>query len=93
MGDPDLQATLNQINDRLDYIESHIVAMSQAGARLAYVPMGRAERTPTDPSNVPAEVADLIRAGKRKDAFVRYRELTGADVAQARAALDVLSEA
>ncbi len=40
MDEDDVQAALNQINARLDYIEGHIVDMSRAGARLAYVPMG-----------------------------------------------------
>ena len=86
----DLQAELNQMNERLDYIEEHIVAMSKAGARLIYVPMGRADHRPTDPGHVPPEVVELVRAGKRKDAIVRYRGLTGADVEQAKAVVDAL---
>jgi hypothetical protein len=91
MDDSDIQATLNQINERLDYIEDHIVAMSQGGARQIYVPMGRADRRPTDPDVVPPEIADLVRAGKRKEAIVRYRELTGADVQHAQSVVNGLS--
>jgi hypothetical protein len=91
MDDGAFQAALNQINERLDYIEDHIVSMSHAGARLIYVPMGRAEHRPTDPSDVPDEVVELARAGKRKDAIVRYRALTGADVQQAQTVVDGLS--
>jgi hypothetical protein len=90
MDDGEVQAALNQINERLDYIEDHIVRMSQAGARLLYVPMGRADQRPPDPGNVPPEVVELARAGKRKDAIVRYRALTGADPAQATAVVDGL---
>lgn len=86
--DDDLQAAVDQINMRLDYIEDHIVAMSQAGSRLIYIPMGRATYRPTDLGHVPPEVVDLARAGKRKDAIIKYRELTGADVEQAKTAVD-----
>jgi len=68
-----------------------ILEMSKWGARRPFVPMGRADHTPTDPGNVPPEVAELAQAGKRKDAVTRYRELTGADVEQAIAAIDGLS--
>lgn len=90
MADSDVQAALNQINERLDYIEGHIVSMSQGGARQIYVPMGRADHRPTDPSFVPPEIADLVRAGKRKEAIVRYRELTGADVQHAQSVVNGL---
>ncbi len=65
--------------------------MSKWGAGRPFVPMGRADHPPTDPGNVPPEVAELTQAGKRKDAVTRYRELTGADVEQAIAAIDGLS--
>jgi hypothetical protein len=90
MDDSDVQATLNQISERLDYIEDHIVAMSQGGARQIYIPMGRADHRPTDPNVVPPEIAELVRAGKRKDAIVRYRELTGSDVQHAITVVDAL---
>ncbi len=54
--------------------------------------MGRADHRPTDPIIVPAEVVELVRAGKRKDAIIRYRALTGADVQQAQAVVDGLSD-
>ncbi len=91
MDDAQLEARLNQIDERLDYIEEHLVAMSRAGARLAYVPMGRAATRPTDASNVPDEVVALAQAGKRKEAVVRYRELTGADVQHAISVVDGLA--
>ncbi len=88
--DDDTAAALEQINRRLDYIEDHIVAMSRSGARLAYVPMGRAAAPPTDASRVPPEIVELARAGKRKEAIVRYRELTGAGAQDAIAMVDSL---
>lgn len=90
MAEGDVQAALDQINERLDYIEDHIVAMSQGGARQIYVPMGRSDHRPTDPNFVPPEVVELARAGKRKDAIVRYRQLTGSDVQHAQSVIDAV---
>ena len=88
--DDEIRAALERIETRLDHIESHILAMSKAGARLTYVPMGRADHAPDDPGHVPQEVVDLARAGKRKDAIVRYRALTGASADQAISVVDGL---
>ena len=88
--DDETRDALEQINTRLDYIEDHILAMSQGGARQIYVPMGRSDHTPTDPGHVPEEVVALAQAGKRKDAIVRYRALTGASAEQAIAVVDGL---
>jgi hypothetical protein len=52
--------------------------------------MGRQDFRPSDPAHVPTEVVELARAGKRKEAIVRYRALTGADPAQAIAVVDGL---
>ena len=88
--DDDVLAALEQINQRLDYIEDHILAMSKAGARLIFVPMGRSGQRPTDPGQVPPEVVELARAGKRKEAIIRYRQLTGAGPQDAIATVDGL---
>jgi hypothetical protein len=88
--DDEVLAALEQINQRLDYIEDHILSMSKAGARLIFVPMGRSGGRPTDPDQVPPDVVELARAGKRRDAIVRYRELTGAGPQEAIAAVDAL---
>jgi hypothetical protein len=86
----DVLAALEQINRRLDYVEDHILSMSKAGSRLIFVPMGRSSENPKAPSQVPAEVLQLAQAGKRKDAIVKYRELTGAGPQEAIAAVDGL---
>jgi len=88
--DDDVRAALDRIQDRLDYIEEHIVSMSKFGAQILYAPMGRADHRPTDPDHVPDEVVALARAGKRKDAIVKYRELTGADPKYAASIVDAL---
>jgi len=88
--DDDVRAALDQIQDRLDYIEEHIVQMSKFGAQVLYAPMGRADHRPTDPGHVPDEVIQLAHAGKRRDAIVKYRELTGADPQAAATVVDVL---
>jgi hypothetical protein len=88
--DDDVRAVLGQIQDRLDYIEEHIARMSKFGAQILYAPMGRADHRPTDPGHVPDEVVALARAGKRKDAIVKYRELTGADPKYAASIVDAL---
>ncbi len=77
--DDDVRAVLDQIQDRLDYIEEHILSMSKFGAQILYAPMGRSDHRPTDPNHIPDEVVALARAGKRRDAIIKYRELTGAD--------------
>lgn len=51
--------------------------------------MGRADHRP-DEVAVPAEVIELVRAGKRKDAIKRYREMTGLDYLHAQSALEEL---
>ena len=88
--DDDARAALDQIQDRLDYIEDHIVEMSKFGAQILYAPMGRADHRPTDPGHVPDEVVQLARAGKQRDAIVKYRELTGADPKYAASIVDGL---
>ena len=76
---------------RLDDIEEHVVQMSKFGAQILYAPMGRAGHRPTDPGHVPDEGVQLARAGKRRDAIVKSRELTGADPNDAAAVVDGLS--
>jgi ribosomal protein L7/L12 len=76
----DLQPSFEKLNERLDYMERHLVAMgSAAGYRYA----------PFD-SGMPPEVEALARAGKSLEAMKLYRELTGASFDQAKAAVTVL---
>ena len=73
------------INKRLDWIEEALRRVEG----LQYTPMGRADHRP-DETPVPPEIQELVAQGRTKEALKRYRELTGADVRQAQAALDRL---
>jgi len=88
--DDETRAALERIEARLDYLEEHVNQMSKFGAQIPFAPMGRNDFRPTDPGHVPQEVVDLAQAGKRKEAIVRYRELTGADAQQAISVVDGL---
>jgi ribosomal protein L7/L12 len=63
-------------NRRLDRIEAQLKLIAQTEG----VPYA----TYAESLNVPDEVVALARAGKQLDAVKRYRELTGANVDQAR---------
>jgi hypothetical protein len=80
MADP-----IEVINKRLDWIEESL----QRVVGLQYTPMGRADHRP-DETPVPPEVQELVQQGKMKEAVKAYRELTGADMKQAQAALEQL---
>jgi hypothetical protein len=71
----DLEAAMQGLAKRLDYIEEHLVHLGQA-VGYPYAPMN---------SGVPPEIRELVRAGKTLDALKRYREVTGASLAQAKA--------
>lgn len=69
-----LEAHFESINKRLRMIEEQLVRMGETGG-FAYKPSW---------SEVPEEVIALAQAGKQLEAMKRYRELTGANVEQAR---------
>jgi ribosomal protein L7/L12 len=69
-----LEAALQGLAKRLDYIEEHLVHMGNA-IGYHYAPMN---------SEVPPEVKELARAGKTIEAIKLYREATGASFDQAR---------
>jgi hypothetical protein len=73
------------INKRLDWIEEAL----ERAVGLQYTPMGRADHRP-DETPVPPEIQELVAQGKTKEAVKRYRELTGADMRQAQAAVEQL---
>jgi len=81
----DVSAAIETINKRLDWIEEALGRV----IGLQYTPMGRADDRP-DETPVPAEIQELVQQGKTKEAVKRYRELTGADMKQAQAAIDRL---
>jgi ribosomal protein L7/L12 len=69
-----LQSHFESINRRLQMIEEQLVRISETGG-FAYTPSW---------SEVPEEVVALARDGKQLEAVKRYRELTGANMEQAR---------
>jgi hypothetical protein len=83
--DDDAAAAIEVINKRLDWIEEALERVQG----LQYTPMGRADHRP-DESPIPAEIVELVRAGKTKDAVRRFRELTGASLEQSQAVISRL---
>jgi ribosomal protein L7/L12 len=71
-----LTAHFETTNRRLDHIEQQL----QLLAKTVGVPYA----TWAESENVPDEVIELARAGKTLEAVGRYRELTGANLEQAR---------
>jgi hypothetical protein len=85
MNDMDVSSAIELINKRLDWIEESLGRV----VGLQYTPMGRADHRP-DEKPVPPEIQELVQQGKSKEAVKRYRELTGADMRQAQAAIESL---
>jgi hypothetical protein len=83
--DDDVAAAIELVNKRLDWIEESLTR----DIGLQYKPMGRADHRP-DETPVPPEIQELVARGKTKEAIARFRELTGADLKQAQAALEKL---
>jgi len=76
---------IEAINKRLDWIEEALGRV----VGLQYTPMGRADQRP-DETEVPPEIQELVQQGKTNEAIKRYREMTGASMQQAQAALERL---
>ena len=68
-----LQPRLDGLAERLAHIEKYLVDLGRT-VGYPYAPFSDA---------LPAEVAELVRAGKRLEAVKLYRELTNANIAQA----------
>jgi hypothetical protein len=85
MNDVDVGAAIELVNKRLDWIEESLGRV----VGLQYKPMGRADHRP-DETPIPPEIQELVAQGKTKEAIARYRELTGASMQQAQAALESL---
>jgi hypothetical protein len=81
VADPD---AIEAINKRLDWIEDALQRVNG----LQYTPMGRADQRPDE--EVPPEVQELVAQGNTKEAVRRFRELTGASMQQAQAAIENL---
>lgn len=72
-----LQQHFAAISKRFDAIEQQIAALSEK--------LGVPYSPPT--ADVPAEVVELVHAGKAMEAIKKYRELTGASGDEAREAI------
>ena len=69
---------LQKMAERLDYIEEYLVHLGQvSGYRY-----GRFTSV-----SLPPEVLELVRLGKENDAIKLYRQLTNANLAQAKDAI------
>ena len=78
-----LERKLESMARRMDHIEAKLVQIAQF-ARTQYIPFKDAD------GRVPDDIVALAREGKTLEAVARYRELTGADVAEARAIIGAL---
>ncbi len=77
----DLRPVLHELAERIDWLEEQLRNMGQA---LGYhVP-------PRETPDVPPEVVELARTGRRIEAIKLYREATGASLEQARAKIQGL---
>jgi len=72
-----LEALFEKLGSYIEHMEAQLVVLSEK-AGVPYEPYA-----PT----VPADVAELARAGKTLDAIKRYRELTGASMDEAKAVI------
>jgi ribosomal protein L7/L12 len=72
----ELEAHFNAIGRRMDHIEAQLSLIAKT-AGVAYA-------TYAESLNVSEDVVALARAGKPLEAVARYRELTGANLDQAR---------
>ena len=70
----DIRPLIQGLARRLDYIEEQLAHLGRA-AGYTYKPFG---------SEAPPEVKELMRAGKTLEAIKRYREATGASLAEAQ---------
>jgi len=73
----DLLPRLAGLIERLDYIEKYLVDLGQLVGH-QYAPFS---------SGLPPEVAELARAGKTLEAVKLYRQLTNANLEQAKIAV------
>jgi|GEM_PF-6792075 len=71
-----LAAHFETTNRRLDHIEQQLLLIAKT--------VGVPYATWAASQNVPDDVIELARAGKTLEAIARYRQLTGANLQQAR---------
>jgi ribosomal protein L7/L12 len=72
-----LQVHFANIATRLEAIERQLATLSEKAGVSYAAPM----------AEVPADVVELVKSGKDREALKRYREITGASVEEAQAAI------
>ncbi len=98
----DDDAQTSDLAARLDYVERQVATLwRQQAFGVPYVPFsesaqaGSVPGTPTtvhvdQGSDLPPEVVELIRAGRKIDAINEYRRITGKGLREAKLAVDSL---
>jgi ribosomal protein L7/L12 len=74
---------IGEIKQRLALVEARL---EQLASHLNIAPQGAPQPGEFDPNDDP-EIQDLLAKGNLAQAVKRYRELTGASIAQAQAAI------
>ena len=77
-----LSRSLSAVNRRIEAVEWNVARLlTQAGLNW---------EEPPPPEGTDAEIVALVQAGNKLEAIKRYRELTGADLATAKVAVEQL---
>ncbi len=101
-----MMSDFDQLAARLDYIEQHLAAIwpHASSSHAAYVPFAAATHALPGPSGEgtapttsesiypePSEqVVSLARAGRKSDAILEYRKLTGAGIVAAKQVVEAI---
>ena len=83
-----LEEAVQDLRQRLSLVESRLEQLFQ---HLDIAPGEGAESGELDPNDDP-EIQDLLAKGNEAQATKRYQELTGASLAEAKAAIDRAQE-
>lgn len=80
-----------QLQQRLAALEAQVALLSQqAGVPCPVFPGAGLQHGRTAPLDPLGEVAALAREGRKIDAIKRYRALTGADLGEAKRAVEAM---
>ena len=77
-----MSQSLAAVNRRIEAVEWNVARLLTQG--------GLSWEEPPAPEGPDAEIVALVRAGNKIEAIKRYRELTGADLATAKVAVEQL---
>lgn len=75
----DLDRRMGKLIGRIDALEAQVARLSEAQG-IAYEPPASGA--------LPPSVAELVGQGKRREAIMEYRRLTGAGLEEAQTAID-----